>query len=244
VTTAIAPYAVHPFTQKILKNFSTIAGGQLFIQEGTTQKALGGAGGKGTKSVLAIAEIPDAWPKLTAFYDLNQFLGALSTFDKPVIQFVDDVSCILSNDGSSERKIRFRLSDPSTVINPATATLASDNPDIEFALSTARFGQLKKTASMLQLTHITLTVDGGAVIITGMDPKNPNGHTFEIEVPSSEVTAHSKKFSRSMRFDIGHFQLPLDGDYSVAAKDGWKYVYLTNKSAPVSYFIAEERVTE
>lgn len=233
-------FAVSPTTSKILKNFSAIAGGQITLQEGPLQKVLGGAG-ENTSSVLAVATLPESWPKETPIYDLDLFIGALSSFEKPAIQFGTDGMVMTNDTGKSALKIKFRYADPSTIKSAKTKELPTNDPDLSFNLSAFALSQLKKTASLLRLSHFTIVVEKDSVKFLAADPKNPNSHVFELSVPNAEVNRINPNFERSMRFQFNHIVFLMDGDYTVSMTEKWKYGYFQSKSSPVAYFVAEDR---
>ena len=70
-------------TTSVLKNFATI-NQNLVIKEGnsiTTMSAM--------KNIVAKAEVEETFPQEIAIYDLNEFLGALSLFSSPILDFND-----------------------------------------------------------------------------------------------------------------------------------------------------------
>jgi hypothetical protein len=53
------------------------------------------------------------------------------------------------------------------------------------------------------------------------------------------VTLHDKSFARTLRFEVEHLLMLLDGNYTVALSD-WRYAYLTNLDAPVTYYVVDQ----
>jgi hypothetical protein len=224
---------ISPVTQEILKNFSKISD-HIILNPGTTQRTL-----LQSKSVFAIAELPEAWPQETAIYRLQLFTQVLAQFDKPSISFGADGMTVFQEVGTKLRH-KHRFSDATTIEAAPARTLPSDNPAIELTVSSYTMGVIKKNAALLKLTHFTVVVENGDVKFVASDPKIPNSHEFEIGIHASDVTVHDASFSRSLRFSVEHFGYLLDGDYIMALKD-WKYAYFTNKAVPVSYFVAEDK---
>jgi hypothetical protein len=98
----MSTFSVNESTSKILRNFAGIQNSVL-LQPGKQQTTLAQG-----KSLFAVATLTDDWPQETGIYDLNTFLGTLSLFAKPTIQFEKSVMVI--SDGAS--KVRYRMSDP------------------------------------------------------------------------------------------------------------------------------------
>ena len=72
------------YTTSVLKNFSTI-NQNLVIKEGNTITTM-----SAMKNIVAKAEVEETFPQQIAIYDLNEFLGALSLFTSPVLDFSDN----------------------------------------------------------------------------------------------------------------------------------------------------------
>jgi hypothetical protein len=228
----MAAFTVSSTVQKILKNFATISS-QVLLAEGKTQKTIAQG-----KSVLAIAELPDAWPQETGIYDLDKFLGILSLDSKPEIEFGEEAMTITSGASS----VNYRYSDPTTILVPPNKTLPTDKPAVEFTLSEAAFSRLGKVVSMLDLDLVVFSVsvngDEKSVSVAAKDSKNPVSHTAKIVVPSEDIVAH-QDFTADLSFKSEHFRLLMDGAYTVHLAK-WPYGFFTHKTEPVSYFIVAQ----
>lgn len=228
----MAAFPVSETTQKILKNFSSISNSVLLL-EGQHQKTV-----TQSKAVFALAEFPEAWPKETGIYDLSMFLSTLSLFDKPTLDFKDD-AMVVTNADKVSLSVRYRYSDPSTIMEIGNKTFPKDEPAVEFTLTDYALSQLKKTAALLKLASINITAKEGVVFITANDPKNSSSHAFRLDIPKSEAVFHDPKFSRTVPFKVEHFALVLDGNYSVGLSS-WQYAYMTNKAVPLFYYVTEQ----
>jgi hypothetical protein len=222
-------FTVTDATQKLLKNFSSISDSVLLV-EGKKQKTV-----LQSRAVFAIAEFPEAWPRETGIFKLGEFVGVLSSFDKPVIEFNDVAMNIHSATGRGD--VDYGYSDPSTIQAIADRMIPKDNPACEFILSSQDLTQLKRQASALSLTAFTVTVKGGKVNIVAKDPKNPRSNGYKTTI--DQVTMHNKTFDRTLLFKVEHLPMLMDGNYVVALSD-WRYAYLTNQDAPVTYYITEQ----
>jgi hypothetical protein len=224
--------AVSADTLKLLKNFSSISDSVLLV-EGRQQKTV-----STSRAVFAIAEFPEAWPRETGIYALGQFLGDISEYDKPTIEFKNDVM-VFSGAGGGRHKTYYRYSDPSTIMAIGDKTFPKDNPSVEFLLSAYDLSKLERHTNNLSLATFNIAVKDGGVVIAAADAKNSSSHGFRLEIPKTEVTLHDKSFSRVLPFKVEHLKMLLGGDYIVALSD-WRYAYLTNQGAPVSYYVTEQ----
>lgn len=225
----MASFEISKTTHKILKNFAGISNSLLLV-EGKRQSTVASG-----RTVLAIAELPEAWPKQTGIYDLSTFLSTLSLFDGPKIEFGDE-QFIISKDKS---RIKYRYSDPSTIQAQPSKTLKTENADVTFELPESALQQLMKTIRVLQLTAVKISVESGDVVLRAYDPKNSTSHAFEYTVPSENVQLHNKKSKVSLPFDQQHIGYLLDGSYQVSLGD-WNYAYFKHTVEPVSYYVVSK----
>ena len=228
----MAAFTVSSTVQKVLKNFAGISG-SILLAEGKSQKTISQG-----KSVLALAELPDAWPREPGVYDQDKFLGILSLDSKPEIEFGEEVMTITSGASS----VNYRYSDPTTILIPPSKVLPSDNPAVEFTLSEAVLSRLGKVTSMLDLDLVVFSVsivgDSKQVSVRAKDAKNPVSHTANIVVPSEDIVAH-RDITVDMNIKAEYFRMLMDGSYTVALSK-WPYAYFTHKGEPVSYFIVAQ----
>lgn len=222
----MATFQVSDKTTRILKNFAGISN-SLILVPGKSQRTVA----KG-KAMLAMAELPDAWPVETPIFDLNKFLGTLSVFKTPSIEFAEDRMKI------SDGRLRagYRLSDPSTIAATPTKTLPYDNPKIKFTLSEADLAQLGKLVAQLDSDTVTIVVNNGSVTLTATDVKNPAAHESALDIPAADIVATDPEWSFTIAFTAEHIAFLLTGAYEVLISD-WKYGFFQHKTEPVAYYI-------
>jgi len=68
-------------TLSVLKNFATINSG-IVIRKGNVQKTI-----NPEQTILVEATLDDAFPETFGIYDLNQFLGNVTTLNNPSLSF-------------------------------------------------------------------------------------------------------------------------------------------------------------
>ena len=83
-------------TKEILKNFSDI-NPNLMIKPGKELKTI-----STMKNILATAQVEEDFPQDIAIYDLSEFLGVMSLFNKPTFAF-DDKSLSISEEGTKTK---------------------------------------------------------------------------------------------------------------------------------------------
>ena len=88
-------------TKEILKNFSEI-NPNLMITPGKEIKTI-----STMKNILATAGVEENFPQDIAIYDLSEFLGMLSLFNKPVFDFDEKLMTINEEGTSTKSKYYF-----------------------------------------------------------------------------------------------------------------------------------------
>lgn len=224
-------FAVSETTQKILKNFSGISS-QILLREGKSQRNC-----TKSKSVLALAELPEAWPKETAVFDLPKLVGTLSNFSKPGIEFGDEVM-VIRDVHETAQGAKYQYSDPSLILTedrtPELGTVV-----LEFTLTETTASRLKKFSGQLDLTDISIKLESGNVVLTAFDGKNPRSHKFEVTIPAEDVPVNDGTFG-GIKIKIEHFQMLLEGAYTLRF-GGKPFGYFVHKTLPVSYFVSNNK---
>lgn len=228
----MAAFVVSGVTQKILKNFSGISNSVL-LAEGKSQRTIAQG-----KSVLALAEFPEAWPRETGIYDLDKFLGILSLDAKPAIEFEDEAMVV----SSGSTRVNYRYSDPTTILVAPSKVLPTTDPAVEFTLSEAVLERLGKVVSMLDLDQLVFSVsiigDSKEISVRVKDAKNAISHTAVTTIPSEDIVAH-RDYAADMNFKAEHFKMLLDGAYTVSLSK-WPYGFFAHKTEPVAYYVVAQ----
>lgn len=184
-------------TLQILKNFATINPSMMF-REGNIQSTVAPQ-----KTVMARATIGEHVGKQFAVFDLSRFLGVLSLFDEPEIEFDDNKLVITQN----KQKVEYTYADPDLVVAAPDKTPSVPNPEVTFRLTADVLKSTMGALGALQSTHIMVEGDGENVTIGVGKPADPTSDTFRVDVG---VSNHSFKFA----FKAENMKL-LPGDYDV-----------------------------
>ena len=219
-------------TVEVLKNFSSI-NQNLVIKSGktiTTMSAL--------KNIMASAVVTDEFPIDFAIYDLNEFLAALSLFDKPELEFNEKYVVVSGENGST---LKYWFSDPSVVTTP-TKVITMPSVDVAFKYEGHMLSAVQKAASVIGAPDMALTSIRGAdegkkALLEVTDRKNDNAHDFAVMVDVEQEKDAVYKFW----FKVENLKL-LPGTYSVDVSSK-KISHFKNDKFPVEYFIALEPVS-
>jgi gp45 sliding clamp, C terminal len=184
-------------TMQVLKNFAMINPSMLF-REGNVQSAIAPQ-----KTILARATIKEEIPKEFAIFDLSRFIGVLSLFDDPEINY-DDAKVLISQ---GRQSVDYTFADPELVVAPPTTTPKVNDPEVNFTLTSDMLQSTMRAMGALQATHIVVEGDGENITLGAGKPADPTSDVFRIEVG---VSNHSFKFA----FKSDNMKI-LPGDYEV-----------------------------
>ena len=212
------------YTTSVLKNFSTI-NQNLVIKEGNTITTM-----SAMKNIVAKAEVEETFPQQIAIYDLNEFLGALSLFTSPVLDFSDNY-VMISEENKPTTKMKYFYSDPSVVTSPNKMITMPSN-EVKFTMSSEDLSRLKRAAGAIGAPDMVLEKDGSSSSLTVKDKKNDTANNYSLDVS----TTSEGEFN--FYFKVENMKL-LDGNYDVEISSK-NISHYTNKSTVIEYWIALE----
>lgn len=204
-----------------IKNFAEI-NQNLLIKSGSTLSTLSSA-----KTVMADAAVPETFNVATngfGIYDLNEFLGIISLFDSPDLDFSDKYVTI----SEGKTSIKYFAADPSVLTFP-TKALTFPEPEITFNMTSNILQSIRKVAAVLKTSDVSIVGDGSEIKFQVGDKKNATANSY-----SSVIGQTDKEFVVNLKVD--NLKL-LPGDYSVAVSSK-KISRFSN--ADLTYFVAIE----
>ena len=211
-------------TTSVLKNFATI-NQNLVIKEGNTIATM-----SAMKNIVAKAEVEETFPMEVAIYDLNEFLGALSLFTSPVLDF-DDSYVMISEETKPTTKMKYFYSDHSVVTSPNKMITMPSN-EVKFTMSNEDLSKLKRAAGAIGAPDMVLEKNGSGSSLTVKDKKNDTANNYSLDVD----TDSEGQFN--FFFKVENMKL-LDGTYDVEISSK-NISHYANKSTDVEYWIALE----
>jgi len=211
----------------VLKNFASINSNIVF-RGGSTIKTMSEA-----KNILASANIPEELPeKEVGIYDLNEFLGVVSMFNEPELDFQDSYIQIREDN----RSVKYFFSDPSILTSP-TKDIQMPDPEVKFSLGESELNTIRKAASTLSVSDLVVDYDGsGDLQATVTDLADSTSNSFSLTLSSVELPEGTPfRFV----FNVSNFKI-LSGNYRVEVSS--KLIsHLTAESSDVEYWIALEK---
>tara|TARA_R110000772_G_scaffold96904_4_gene195895 strand:- start:659 stop:1312 length:654 start_codon:yes stop_codon:yes gene_type:complete len=208
-------------TLSVLKNFSNI-NQNLVVKAGNKIRTI-----SPQKTVMAVAQVEDMFDSSFAIYDLNQFLSAISLFEKPDFTF-EDKNVVVANGKSS---IKYFFAEESMVMTAPDREIELPDTLVEFKLTTDIFKSTMQAASVLQAPNWSVIGNGSIIEIVVGDIKNGTSNNYRVTV--GETSEHF-----DVAFKVDNLKM-MQRDYNVAVSSKG-ISHFTTEKGDLSYFVATE----
>ena len=160
-------------TIDILRNFSTI-NKSILIKTGKWVETM-----SVNKNIIAMTQVHEAFPEDMAIYDLPLFLGALSLFKKPWLNFPDDKKVIIY-DEDTQGKTTYYYSDPEIIVTPPDFNTNLPDVELMFDLPHSDITQLLQAAKVYGVEDLCVNGYSGEYSICVRDNKNKTSNVFSL----------------------------------------------------------------
>ena len=216
-------------TVSVLKNFATI-NQNLVIKSGSSISTM-----SAMKNIVASAKVKETWPTDFAIYDLNEFLSALSLFEKPSLDFKDDF-VVMTEDGSTSKALKYWYSDPS-VVTTVTKEITMPECEVNFSFENDLLSNVQKAAAVIGVPDMVLEgMDSGIALLKVTDKKNATANDYAVKVDVNNEDG--KNLSYKFWFKVENLKL-LSGTYNVAVSSK-NISHFVNANVDIQYWIALE----
>ena len=213
-------------TLTTLKNFSGI-NPNMMIRTGNTIKTISEA-----RTVLARATVAEEFPVDFGIYDLNEFMGVLGLVDKPSLKFQDEF--VIVNDSTGRSKVKYFYSSEDTLTTPQK-DITMPEANVTFTLTNDTMNKLKRAASTLGHSEISISGKDGVLSLSVVDSQNMTSNAFSIDVDGEFDSNATFNFILS----TNNLKI-LPGDYEVQISSKL-ITQFSHKSLDVKYWIALEK---
>lgn len=214
-------------TLQVLKNFSTI-NQNILIRQGNIIKTISEA-----RNVLATAVVDVEFPQDVGIYDLNEFIGVLGLVDTPRLKFEDEY--VVIGDSTGRSKVKYFFSPEETLTTPQKDLKMPDG-DVKFTLDNDTLNRLKKAASALGHSEVSITGKDGVLSLSVVESQNSTSNAFSIDIDGDFGDA-----AFNFIMSIANLKI-LPGDYNVNISS--KLIsQFSHKDLNVQYWIALEKTS-
>ncbi len=163
-------------TKSVLKNYANI-NNSIHIVPGNVLETISPA-----LSLYARYESQEKFENTITIYDLQKFLGAISLFNDPDLDFGDKFVSL--NEG--KQRIKFAYADPSTIIKAPDNIWGLPSEDVIFDITASQFQNVMKSIAILGLQEVSVVGKDGLVYIQSTNNDDPTSNSYRIEVGTSE----------------------------------------------------------
>jgi hypothetical protein len=209
-------------TLSVLKNFASINSGVL-LNTGKVQKTI-----SPEKSILVEANLEDDIPNQFGIYDLNQFLGNVTTLRNPELTFTKD--SVKIDDG--ELAFNYHACSGNLIITPPDKELILKTVDVKFSLPNVTLQKLLKVATMNSLPNLSVLGKNGELHLKIHERSNDTSNSGTIKIGEYA----GQDFTASFKTD--NLKL-LPDDYNVELQKG-TFAKFENTAGNLKYWIALE----
>jgi hypothetical protein len=191
------------------------------------------------RNIVASAKVEEEFPINFAIYDLNEFLAALSLFEKPDLDFKEDFVVITEN-GSTSKFLKYWYSDPSVITKP-TKEITMPECEISFSLENELLSNVQKAAAVIGVPDMVLEADmrrtnSDVALLKVTDKKNATANDYAVKIDVNNNDG--KNLPYKFWFKVENLKLlPGKYDVGVSSKNISQFV---NKNVDIQYFIALE----
>jgi hypothetical protein len=210
-------------THSILKNFAAI-NSNILINPGNLLKTVSTG-----KNIYVEAKIQEEFDVPVAIWDLNKFLGVVSMFNNPDLEFNENY-VVISNGRSS---VTYYYSEPALLTVP-NRDIKMPVPVVEFTLDEGDLNDILKASSILQVSDLHIVAADGKVCITVDDANQSNSNNFKIEIETDQINKEL-----DVMVNVSEIKF-IPGSYNVQLTDGIVSRF-THNSFDLSYYIAVKR---
>jgi hypothetical protein len=213
-------------TLSILQNYATINPNLVFA-EGNTLKTISVA-----RTVLSTTTVDETFPQSFGIYDLNEFLNVLSLVDKPTLKFEKDFVSVYDNTGRSN--VKYFFSDTEMLTSPGK-DIVMPEAEVNFVIDNDTLNRVKKAASVLGHTEISISPSGGSINLAVVDSKDSTSNAFSIDVEGDYPDGVDFNFI----MNVNNIKV-INEDFSVSISSKLISRWKSQQSA-IEYFIALEK---
>jgi len=215
-------------TLQVLNNFASV-NSNIVIHTGNVLRTV-----SESKTILARAEIDEEFPSGFGIYDLNEFLSALSLVESPRITFDENNMDI--SDGSGRSSLKYFYSDPS-ILTTTSNEIVMPEADVTFRLDRETMNKIKKAASVLGHTEVSVQNDDGVIVLAVANNEDASSNEIKIAV-DGEASSDDFKYI----FSIANLKM-IEGDYDVSLSS--KLIsHFVNTESNVEYWVALQKTSK
>ena len=156
---------------------------------------------------MAKATISDSFPYKFGIYDLSEFLGALSMFEDPELEFDDNQKFVRIIDKG--QSLKYNFADINNLVT-SDKDIIMPECEVSFTLSDKQMNTIRKASATLNANDLVVMKNGDNLVAIVTDTKNPSSNEFTLDLGNLSInTSETFEFV----FDISNFKFIASDEY-------------------------------
>lgn len=213
-------------TLAVLKNFASL-NSNILIRPGNTISTV-----TPVKNVMAEATVEETFETEFGIWDLNKFLGVISLFKEPVLEFGDKSVTIVDGARKNAPSVTYYYCEPSLLTSPKKS-ITMPEILVSFKLTADNVAEIMRASSVLQVGDISIRGTKDKIEVVVFDKSDKGSNTFSILVGENKART---KFDIHMKVDNLKL-MPGDYDVHISKSIVAKFAHCTKD---LTYFVALE----
>ena len=206
-------------TIELFKNFSTI-NSNLLLKAGNKIGTI-----SGPKNIMASQTIAETIPSDFGIYELNEFLGALSLFNDPELEFTDKYVMI----AEGNNHIKYYAAEAANLTVPQKEIVFPD-AEINFRLTSNTLDLIKRTSGVLSAPDLAIVGDGSKIVATVCQKKNATANSYDVDLGATDKTF-------TVYLKVENLKM-IPGEYNVSISS--KRISRFSGASDLVYYVAVE----
>lgn len=206
-------------TKSVLKNYAAI-NNSVHIKPGNIIETISPG-----RSLYATFTTPEKFETAVTVYDLHKFLGAISLFADPQMDFKEKY--VEVSEGT--QKIKFAYADPSTIITVPDQKIKLPSEDVVFNITSSQFQNVMKSLAILNLEEVSIVGNEGKVYMQTANINDPTSNSYRVELGTCQEEFNAIFNASNMKF------IPRDYEVTLSFKKIAKFT-----GGNLTYFIPAE----
>lgn len=219
--------------KQYLKNYSAINPNIVF-REGKQLSTISEA-----KNILSTVTLDCEIPQEVGIYDLNEFLNVMDLIGQSTnIEFKD--THMIINEQTGLRKMKYYFTDVEMLTSPTEKMINNarnmDSFEVNFKITENVLADIRKAASVLSQTSLSISPGDNTIILSVIDIDNPTSNVFTTEV-AGESTGDFNYI-----INVNNIKV-IPGDYEVKISSR-QLSHFKHLERPIEYWIALEKTSK
>ena len=208
-------------TLAIIKNYAAI-NSNLLLKPGNKLSTITA----GLSTIMSTVTVAETFDTQFGIYDVNEFLGVMSLFEDPDLEFSEKWVTISQGKGS----IKYFGASENAMTVPKKDIIFPD-AEVNFTLEANVYSMILKTAAILKSSDVAFIGDGSTISVVVADKKNATGNAYNYTLGTTTLNFRVNLKIENLKM------LPGDYEASISSK---KISRFKSKAADLVYYVAVE----